>query len=56
MGAAERRQKDSAMASRMKQEGVERRTGRCPICYSLIALDKLEGHIALRCQGTAQRR
>lgn len=29
--------KDKQMAARLKAEGVERTTGRCAICYKLIA-------------------
>lgn len=34
MGAAERRNKDIAMAARLR--GVERKTGRCPVCYAIV--------------------
>lgn len=37
MGASERRTKDQAMAAAMKAAGIERRSGRCPVCYTINA-------------------
>ena len=34
---AERRNKDQAMAARMKSLGIERTSGRCAVCYRLVA-------------------
>lgn len=31
-----RSQKDKEMAARMKREGIERKTGRCPNCYKIV--------------------
>lgn len=42
--------KDSAMAARMKQEGIERRHANCPICHRLASLNGLQNHI-LTCRG-----
>ena len=36
--AGRRRTKDSAMASMMKRMGIERTTGRCPVCHTVIGL------------------
>lgn len=38
MGAAENRAKSAAQAAYMKEKGIVRRTGRCPICYSLQSI------------------
>ena len=36
-GAAQRQsQRDKERAARMKREGVERTTGRCPNCYKIV--------------------
>lgn len=37
MALAEKRNKDQAMAGRMKQLGIERTSGRCACCYRLAA-------------------
>lgn len=38
MGRQEKSQHDSATAFRMKQEGIERKTGRCPFCHRIVAV------------------
>jgi hypothetical protein len=30
--------KNQAMAERMKRLGIVRKTGRCPVCYRIVAL------------------
>ena len=44
--AAKNREKDQAMAARLKAEGVTRDVARCPICYGVVALRNLYNHIA----------
>lgn len=50
-GAAKlRAKKDEEMAARMKREGVERTTGRCPNCYKIVTCDSSKSrnrHIGL---------
>lgn len=47
-----RRQKDQEMASRMKADGIERRSGVCPICYKSIPLGAgATEHIAQHARG-----
>lgn len=36
MGRAERRTKDQAMANRMKDLGIQRTTGQCPVCHKTV--------------------
>lgn len=45
MSAAERKNKDKAMASRLKAEGDERTSSRCPMCPAIVALPRLPDHI-----------
>ncbi len=42
---ANRKAKDSAMASMMKRLGIERTSANCPLCHQLIALRQLYSHI-----------
>lgn len=37
--------KNSAMAARMKADGICRRTMRCPICHHLIGISGLFAHM-----------
>lgn len=39
MGAAERKMKDKVTAGHMKRLGIERTTGRCPVCYRIVEID-----------------
>lgn len=39
------RNKNMAMAARMKAEGVRRNVARCPICYRIVSLSGLYHHI-----------
>ena len=49
--AARRRQRDKERAAALKREKVERRTGRCPVCYAIYNADMLvEGYAAHRCK------
>lgn len=41
---------NQAMAARMKAEGVERRTCRCPICHHLVSINGLFSHLT-GCKG-----
>jgi hypothetical protein len=34
--AGRRRTKDQAMASMMKRAGIERTSGRCPVCHGIV--------------------
>lgn len=46
---------DSEMAGRMKADGIERSTGRCPICYRMVGLHmKMYSHI-LGCPGPRRK-
>lgn len=38
------KQKNQAMAERMKRLGIKRLTGRCPVCYRIVALP-IERHL-----------
>lgn len=40
--AGRARAADSAMAARMKAEGVKRGTARCPICNKIVSLEHLK--------------
>ena len=42
--------KDKGRASYLKKHGVCRTTGRCPLCYKMIALDRMHNHIAVGCK------
>ncbi len=44
--AAKNREKDQAMAARLKAEGDKREHARCPICNAIVPLDKLSTHLA----------
>lgn len=44
--AGRNKAKNIAMASRMKQEGIDRRTCRCPICHKMVGIAALPLHIA----------
>ena len=44
--ASKNREKDQAMAARLKAEGDKRTVGRCPICNAVVNLDNLQTHIA----------
>ena len=46
----QQRVKDSAMAARMKQLGIERRSGNCPICHHMVNLPNMNNHITT-CRG-----
>ena len=45
MAGVKTREKDMAMAARMKREGVVRKSARCPICNSLKPLKYFYNHI-----------
>ncbi len=47
---ANRSNKDKERASYLKKHGVRRTTGRCPLCYRTIALDRMHNHIAVGCK------
>jgi hypothetical protein len=44
--ASKSREKDQAMAARLKADGVKRDSARCPICSKVLALNALPVHIA----------
>jgi uncharacterized protein with PIN domain len=44
--AAKNREKDQAMAARMKQDGVKRDVARCPICNKVVSLNQYPVHVA----------
>lgn len=50
-----RKIRDKERAAQMKRDGVERRTGICPLCYGVISNDTFGGDGAkrhlIRCQG-----
>lgn len=43
--AEAKKTKDKMMAARMKQEGVTRKTGKCPICNRAVNLKGMYSHI-----------
>ena len=43
------RNKDEAMAGRMKKLGIRRLTGNCPICHQPVSLNRMYEHVATRC-------
>ena len=46
-----RKQEDQARAAAMKAAGIERTTGRCPICNKVYTADMLgRGYAAHHCQ------
>ncbi len=47
---ANRSTKDKEHASYLKKHGVRRTTGRCPLCYKMIALERMHNHIAVGCK------
>jgi hypothetical protein len=44
--ASKNREKDQAMAARLKEAKEERTVGRCPICNAVVSLDHLQTHIS----------
>ena len=46
-GAGQRRNKDTAMAARMKKLGIKRTSQKCPICYQTVSLSTYGIHIAV---------
>ncbi len=44
--AAKDRTKDQEMAKRLKDEGVKREVGRCPICNKVVSLNQLPVHVS----------
>jgi hypothetical protein len=44
--AAQKREKDQAMAAALKAAKVKREVGRCPICNQIVAVSHLQNHIA----------
>ena len=45
-GKGRRKTKDQAMAQELKRLGIERTSGRCCICNSIVSLRQLYNHIA----------
>lgn len=43
---ARKRAQDQARAAEMKRLGIERTTGRCPVCYALVNADFLMSGMA----------
>lgn len=47
---------NQARAAAMKRDGIERTTGRCPICYALYHADMLvRGYASHRCGAIARK-
>ena len=46
-----RRKKDEAMAARLKKLGIERTTGRCALCYRIIAVTSAKSRYTHICRG-----
>lgn len=44
--AAKNREKNQAMAARLKAEKVTRVAARCPICSKVVSLQSLQQHLA----------
>lgn len=54
---ARTKQLNQARAAEMKRLGIERTTGRCPICNKVYHADMLrEGYAAHRCEGGRDNR
>lgn len=45
---ASTKQKNQAMAERMKKLGIKRTTARCPVCYKIVAIP-MERHLFYNC-------
>jgi len=43
------RTKNQAMAARMKALGIERTTGRCPVCYKMVQNARMQHHMGYEC-------
>jgi len=43
-------EKNRAMAAYLKERGVRRTSGRCPVCNKVIGINALQGHIATACR------
>lgn len=46
-----RQQRDRERAAHLKQQGVERTTGRCALCYAIIAIDSNKSRYKHICGG-----
>ena len=46
MALADRRNKDQAMAARMKMLGTIRTTARCPLCNGIVHPERMYQHIS----------
>lgn len=44
--SSQRREKDQAMAARLKADGVKREVLRCPICSEIVSIERAYAHIA----------
>lgn len=44
---ADKSAKDKQMAARMKQEGITRKTCRCPMCHGLINIKSYASHLGV---------
>lgn len=47
---AKNTEKDRQMAANMRENGVTRTVGRCPVCNSLVSVKGLYNHIAFSCR------
>lgn len=57
MTKTQRRKKNQEIAARMKRDGIERTTGRCPICNKLYSADMLgRGYAAHHCEAVFGRK
>lgn len=57
MTKTQRREKNQEIAARMKRDGIERTTGRCPICNKLYSADMLgRGYAAHHCEAVFGRK
>jgi hypothetical protein len=43
--AGRMRAKNSAMAAALKAAGIERHTGKCPVCNRIVSLGSIYNHI-----------
>jgi hypothetical protein len=43
--ASKNREKDQAMAARLKADGDRRRSFRCPICNKIVAIEQAQQHV-----------
>lgn len=59
--AKQKQQRDKQQAAFMKAHGIERRTGRCPVCYGIVPNDTFGGagmqnHMSAHARGYVEKK